>query len=266
SLGKGTHQIVRKIGIKKVARKASKVAKFDSDETKVRFEENIQHWPLGAGKGFMLNDTESMAQPSFIADVIAQHNLRLFCAHPEDPIVPLVREFYANLTDPEEDTVYVGGVQVPLSEKAINAIFGLGDPVDEHSEFVEAITELELLTVLKTVAVARAESNVSSHSAYTCIRSSLNQAAKIWYHFLESRLLPTTHGKIVSKYCVLLLYSILTGKSINVGRIIYDEIYTHAARRSGALFFPSSVTKLCQNARAPYLVRRNHIIRGRLMP
>ncbi|PON79629.1 hypothetical protein PanWU01x14_008610 [Parasponia andersonii] len=70
------------------------------------------------------------------SDVTIQHNWQLFCAHPEDSIVPLVREFYANLTNPEEDIVYVRGVQVPLSMDAINTIFGLGDLVDEHSEFV----------------------------------------------------------------------------------------------------------------------------------
>ncbi|PON57261.1 hypothetical protein PanWU01x14_175250, partial [Parasponia andersonii] len=80
-------------------------------------------------------------RPPFITDVITQHNWKLFGAHPKDPSVPLVHEFCANLIDLEEDTMYVRGVQVPLSEEAINAILGLGDPMDEYFEFVEAIKE-----------------------------------------------------------------------------------------------------------------------------
>ncbi|PON57057.1 hypothetical protein PanWU01x14_176470, partial [Parasponia andersonii] len=53
-----------------------------------------------------------------------------------------------------EDTVYVRGVQVSWSEEPINAVFGLGDPVDEHFEFVEDITEPELNMVLETVVAA----------------------------------------------------------------------------------------------------------------
>ncbi|PON65869.1 hypothetical protein PanWU01x14_113580, partial [Parasponia andersonii] len=94
---------------------------------------------------------------------------------------------------------------------------------------------------------------------YICLRSSLNPPAKVWYHFLKSRLLPTTHGKIVSKECVLLLYSMLTGKSINVGRIIHREICACAARKPGALFFPSLITRMCRNARAPYLVNEEKL-------
>ncbi|PON90635.1 hypothetical protein TorRG33x02_134920 [Trema orientale] len=145
------------MGIKRVARKASKAVKFDSEAAEARYEEHIKNQPLGAEKGFAWNNNEPLGQPPFIADVIIQHNWQLFCAHHEDPIVPLVREFYANLTDPEEDTVYVKGVQVPWSEEAINTLFGLGDPVDEHSAFVEDVTERELLIVLETIAAAGVE-------------------------------------------------------------------------------------------------------------
>ncbi|PON66208.1 hypothetical protein PanWU01x14_110740, partial [Parasponia andersonii] len=127
-----------------------------------RYEENIQNRPLSAEKGFIWDSNVPPGQPPFIVDVIIQHNWQLFCTHPKDPIVPLVREFYANLTNLEEDTVYVRGVQVPLSMEAINTIFGLGDLVDEYSEFVENIIESKLLMVLKTVAIAEAEWNVSS--------------------------------------------------------------------------------------------------------
>ncbi|PON42276.1 hypothetical protein PanWU01x14_283280 [Parasponia andersonii] len=145
------------MGIKRVAHKASKAVKLKSEAAETRYEENIQNRPLSAEKGFVGDNSKPLEKPPFIEDVITQHNWQLFCAHPEDLIAPLVREFYANMTNPDDDTVYVRGVQVPLSAEAINTIYGLGDPVDEHSEFVEAITEPELATVLETVAIAGAE-------------------------------------------------------------------------------------------------------------
>ncbi|PON36583.1 hypothetical protein PanWU01x14_327210 [Parasponia andersonii] len=114
------------MGIKQIARKSSKIVKFKSEAAETRYEENIQNRPLSVEKGFVGDN--------------------------KDPIVPLVREFYANLTNPDDDTV----------AEAINTIFGLGDPVDEHSEFVEDIMEPELATVLETVAIAGAEWNISS--------------------------------------------------------------------------------------------------------
>ncbi|PON35260.1 hypothetical protein PanWU01x14_337780 [Parasponia andersonii] len=91
--------------------------------------------------------------------------------------------------------------------------------------------------------------NVSSQGAYTCLRSSLNPPAKVWYHFLKSRLLQR----------VLLLYSMLTDKSINVGRMIHREICVCAVRKSEALFFSSLITRMCRNARAPYLVNEEKL-------
>ncbi|PON71279.1 hypothetical protein PanWU01x14_074190, partial [Parasponia andersonii] len=119
--------------------------------------------------------------------------------------------------------------------------------------------EPELAMVLETIAVAGAEWNVSSQDAYICLRSSLNPPANVWYHFLKSRLLPTTHGKTVSKERVLLLYSMLTGKSINVGQMIQREICVRAARKSGALFFSFRITRMCRNAHAPYLVNEEKL-------
>ncbi|PON36582.1 hypothetical protein PanWU01x14_327200 [Parasponia andersonii] len=51
----------------------------------------------------------------------------------------------------------------------------------------------------------------------------------------------------------------LTGKSINVGRMIHREICAYAARKSEALFFPSLITRMCRNARAPYLVNEEKL-------
>ena len=63
--------------------------------------------------------------PAFISTVIEQHNWELFCQKPEHAIIPLVREFYANLAFAENSEVLVRGKVVSFAGEAINALFGL---------------------------------------------------------------------------------------------------------------------------------------------
>ena len=79
----------------------------------------------------------------------------------------------------------------------------------------------------------------------------LKPHAKVWYHFLKFRLMPFTHVQTISRDRMLLLFSILNEKSINVGNIIVEEIRYCAPRNSGSLFFPSLITQLCLKAGVP---------------
>ncbi|KAK5794035.1 hypothetical protein PVK06_035226 [Gossypium arboreum] len=47
---------------------------------------------------------------------------------------------------------------------------------------------------------------------------------------------------------MLLLYTILTEKFINVGKIILKEIYDCAKKKTGSAYFPSLITSLCLRA------------------
>ncbi|MFQ6628803.1 hypothetical protein Gotur_007391 [Gossypium turneri] len=48
---------------------------------------------------------------------------------------------------------------------------------------------------------------------------------------------------------MLLLYAILTKKSINIGKIILKEIHDCAKKKAGSVYFPSLITSLCLRAR-----------------
>ncbi|EXB53755.1 hypothetical protein L484_022412 [Morus notabilis] len=194
-----------------------------------------------------------MGQPAFITRVIHQHGWRQFCQHPSNPIVPLVREFYANLLDFNQETVFVQNVKVPFTARAINSIFGLEEVVDEYVDFASEVTDEQLEVVLAEVAIEGATWQISPQGAYTCIRKELKRHAQIWYHFLTARFMPSTHGKTVAKDRVLLLYSILTGISVNIEEITIKEIKAcSAARKRGGLYFPSLITQLWLKANVPY--------------
>ncbi|PIN14789.1 hypothetical protein CDL12_12578 [Handroanthus impetiginosus] len=78
-------------------------------------------------------------------------------------------------------------------------------------------------------------------------RSSLTNEAWDWLRFINARLYPSSHLSEVSKDRAILLYAILTGVPLNIGRYINGAILKSA--RGGmtiSLYFPSLVTALCQ--------------------
>lgn len=54
---------------------------------------------------------------------------------------------------------------------------------------------------------------------------------------------------ITSMEHMILLYCIMSKRSINVGKIILKEIQECANKRSGSAYFPSLITSLCRQAR-----------------
>ncbi|GMN73106.1 hypothetical protein TIFTF001_053638 [Ficus carica] len=85
----------------------------------------------------------------------------------------------------------------------------------------------------------------------TIPRTSLTPQCKIWYHFLKTRLMPSTHGQTVSKDRILLLDSIISGRSINVGTIIFEGLGVCAKKKCGSLWFPALITSLCVRSGVP---------------
>lgn len=57
--------------------------------------------------------------------------------------------------------------------------------------------------------------------------------------------MPSTHVQTVPKDRVLLLDSIISGRPIDVGKIISQELGVCATKKSGSLWFSSLVTSLC---------------------
>ena len=80
---------------------------------------------------------------------------------------------------------------------------------------------------------------------FMCARPNLKPLAKVWYHFIRTRLMPTTHIETVNKERLLLLHCILEGNSINVGKIVQREILGCNLKQKGCLFFSSLISELC---------------------
>ncbi|KAH1096943.1 hypothetical protein J1N35_013864, partial [Gossypium stocksii] len=92
---------------------------------------------------------------------------------------------------------------------------------------------------------------VSSQDYYTVERAFLKPIGEMWYHFLKNRLMPSTHNTIISKDRMLLLHSIIMRRRINIGRIIFREVYRCAKKNASSVNFPSLITALYRTARVP---------------
>ncbi|KAK5836091.1 hypothetical protein PVK06_011840 [Gossypium arboreum] len=71
--------------------------------------------------------------------------------------------------------------------------------------------------------------------------------------------MPISHSPTISMERMLLLYAILTEKSINVGKIILKEIHDCAKKKAGCAYFPSLITSVCLRAR----VKTQENLKGR---
>ncbi|KAJ4724778.1 Retrotransposon gag protein [Melia azedarach] len=171
-----------------------------------------------------------------------------FVQNPDPPLVAVVKEFYANWLNPEEEVVTVRGTEVDCSVGAINHIYGLVDIADEYSEFTEIVTEERINEALQLTTKEGTQWIVSTTKKRTVMRTALTPAARVWYHLIKFRLRPTTHDDTVSQSRILLIYALLIGLSINIERIILAEMRKCISKVVGHLYFPSTITMLCAQA------------------
>ncbi|KAK5785568.1 hypothetical protein PVK06_040164 [Gossypium arboreum] len=67
---------------------------------------------------------------------------------------------------------------------------------------------------------------------------------KVWFYFIQFSLMPSSHGTTISLERMVLFYSILTGKTIDVGKIILREIWNCVIKHSSPTHFPFTITML----------------------
>ncbi|KAH1107318.1 hypothetical protein J1N35_011086 [Gossypium stocksii] len=131
----------------------------------------------------------------------------------------LVREFYVNLTSSALTEVSIQGIKVRLSSSSINEFYDLPDFEDNEYSFVmENIEAEKLQEVLQELTIPGSKWTVSKHRTHTCYREYLTPLAKVWFYFVLFSLMPISHGTAILVKQMILLYSIMTPKTINVGK------------------------------------------------
>ena len=74
----------------------------------------------------------------------------------------------------------------------------------------------------------------------------LTEEAKIWFYFVSFVLLPSKHLSTVRRNEAILLYALLKGYKMNVGKIIENSITNYSKRKfRGLIPHPAIITSLC---------------------
>lgn len=93
---------------------------FKDAEAKARYEDEIRERPLHLELGFAIKKEPNYGLTPKVGQIINRNNWKKFAAHPRNPVVPLVREFYANIISTEPRHSMVRGVKVSFSAQSIN--------------------------------------------------------------------------------------------------------------------------------------------------
>ena len=77
-------------------------------------------------------------------------------------------------------------------------------------------------------------------------RGDLTEEAKVWFYFISSVLLPPKHLSTMRRDEATLLYALLKGYKINVGKIIENSILSYfGSNCRGLIPHPATITSLC---------------------
>ena len=88
---------------------------------------------------------------------------------------------------------------------------------DEYSAYVS--DHVDLTEVANTIFKLGTQWKMSNGETNSVKTSTLSKEAKIWHYFIGARFMPSSHLSDVTKDRAILIYCILTGKTIDIGSI-----------------------------------------------
>ncbi|KAL4331878.1 hypothetical protein GQ457_07G012620 [Hibiscus cannabinus] len=215
---------------------------FVDDEVQERYA-NLKKRLVFFEQGFVFKKEDLGPE---VMEVVAQHKWEKFAKHPGDVNATLVKEFYANIAEPNQNSMFVRCMYIRFTPSSINRYFKLPSMVDNHTTFKEEADNETYHDIVEDLCVANSEWNGKQVHRRSMDKEKLLPKAKLWTHFLKHKLMPTSHHTTISLPRMLLLHSILFGRSMDVGKIIVEEIQACLKRPKSALLFPNLITALCR--------------------
>lgn len=111
--------------------------------------------------------------------------------------------------------------------------------------------------MLQEVTVQGTQWTCSKQGNKTCCQEFLTKKAKVWFYFICHSLMPTGHTSSLNIERIFLLACIVKGRSINVGKLICEQIRACANKKSGEMFFPTLIYLLCKASRVVLAMEDN---------
>ncbi|KAL3833831.1 hypothetical protein ACJIZ3_008567 [Penstemon smallii] len=198
-------------------------------------------------------DMRDETQPGYKA--IEARGWTKFCSPPTvEGFRGMVQEFYVNFKhrNIETQSVKVRGIDVSISEDLINEYYGLdvykdGDQ-DEYTTLCQSHIDKE--EVIKVICEKQPEW-MDREKTLIRVGSLKKESCNPWFKFVISRFLPKIQISTVTMDRALLVYCIVTGKKINVGKVIYGSMEKASKSNAVSLYFPSLITYFCKRAGVP---------------
>ena len=198
-----------------------------------------------AYKGFI--SKRGFGKPIFpFSEIIEKKGWDFFCKKMALGFAVLAREFYSNMLEMREESIYVRGVWVPFRHKRINEVFQLKELKHDSKlkKLVENPDDEKIVNLLTTGKGKWESTKKNSHQSIN--RGSLTEEAKVWFYFIASVIIPTKHLCSVREQEAIILYALLKGYKMNVGRLTDGSIKGyHQSRKRGLIPHPATITRLC---------------------
>ena len=150
------------------------------------------------------------------------------------------------MVEKEGKGVYVIGHWVEFSREEINRLFNLRMQKD-GSKFKKQLKEPEHQKIVDLLTTGKGKWNGIRKTPFKSIaRVDLTEEAKVWFYFISYVLMPSKHLSTVRREEAILLYALLKGYKINVGKLIEKSILGYSERKCrGMIPHPATITRLC---------------------
>ena len=115
------------------------------------------------------------------SETIEKKGWEFFCKHKAPGFTAMVRDFYSNMVEMREDSVYVRGVWVPFDHKRINKVFHLKE-LKHGSKFKKLIEKIDHEKIVNLSTTRRGKWEATKKNPHQAVnRGSLTEEAKVWF-------------------------------------------------------------------------------------
>ena len=153
-----------------------------------------------------------------------------------------VKEFFANMVEEEGNKLYVRGKMDRFHQRNDKWIV----QSEGAERWLKIQKEPEYQKIVDQLTDEKGQSKETKKTLYESISiGDLTYEAKLWFYFISSVLLPSRHLNTVRRNKGILLYALLKGYKISVGKIIENSILSYSRRKCrGLIPHPATITSL----------------------
>ena len=127
-------------------------------------------------------------------------------------------EFYANMIDMKEESVYDKGIWVPMGHERINEVLQIMDPKN-GSKYKKLLREPNHEKIVDFLTVGKGKWSSTKKNPHESINiGSLTEEAKVWFYFIAFVMIPIKHMSTIRKQEAIILYALLKDTSSMWGR------------------------------------------------